>query len=300
MQRLVARLSVVAIMVGCGGNGPNPGVAEEAGSACDPAAAREVVERFGERMRLVSLLAPDTVRDREIREAYADLVTPSLLEAWLADRSRAPGRETSSPWPERIEVRSVAAENGAACVVEGDVVHVTSVGQETFREPVTLRVVENGGWRIAEYRAGEAGGAIGTSNLETTASADTIPADTTPEAAAEVIRRYYAFIAARDYPRAYALWSDGGRASGQTLEEFAAGFAETASVTAEVGAPGRVEGAAGSRYVVVPVVVHARLRDGTQQRFEGTYTLRRSVVDGATAEQRSWRIHSAEVRQVRG
>jgi hypothetical protein len=66
----------------------------------------------------------------------------------------------------------------------------------------------------------------------------------------------------------------------------------------EVGAPGRVEGAAGSRYVEIPVVVRARTRAGKAQRFEGTYTLKRTVVDGATPAQRSWRIASASLREV--
>ena len=45
------------------------------------------------------------------------------------------------------------------------------------------------------------------------ASAAAIP-EPSPEEAAAVIRTYYAAINALDYPRAYALWSDGGRSSG--------------------------------------------------------------------------------------
>src|SRR5690606_26247468 len=114
------------------------------------------------------------------------------------------------------------------------------------------------------------------------------PDDGSAEAAAAVIRDYYAAIAARDYARAYGHWADGGAASGQSFEQFRAGFAETASVTADVGAPGRVEGAAGSRYVSVPVEVRATTTAGAAQCFRGTYTLRRAVVPGATTEQRSW------------
>jgi len=58
-----------------------------------------------------------------------------------------------------------------------------------------------------------------------------------------------------------------------------------------------IEGAAGSQYATVPVTIGATLRDGRRQRFEGTYTLRRSVVDGATAEQRRWRIVKADLRE---
>lgn len=123
------------------------------------------------------------------------------------------------------------------------------------------------------------------------------PPDTAAQSAVEVLRRYFAAIDARDYPTAYALWANGGAASGQTLEEFAAGFAQTERVRAEIGEPGRIEGAAGSRYIAIPVAIHATTASGEEQHFEGGYTLRRSVGDGATPEQRSWRIHSAALRR---
>jgi len=120
----------------------------------------------------------------------------------------------------------------------------------------------------------------------------------TPADAADVIRRYYQAIDGRDFRAAYALWVSDGAASGQSFAQFAAGFDGTARVAATVGAPGRVEGAAGSRYVTVPVTVRAETSKGEQQRFTGTYTLRRSVVDGATASQRQWRIYSAAMSRT--
>ena len=55
--------------------------------------------------------------------------------------------------------------------------------------------------------------------------------------------------------------------------------------------------AAGSRYVEIPVRITAVATDGGRRAFSGSYTLRRSVVDGATAEQRAWRIYSASIRR---
>ena len=92
--------------------------------------------------------------------------------------------------------------------------------------------------------------------------------------AVAVLERYYRAIDQGDYADAYALWSDGGRASGQEFAAFAAGFDDTASVAVDVGAPGRVEGAAGSRYVSIPVVVRATHDDGSEHRYAGDYTLR--------------------------
>ena len=117
--------------------------------------------------------------------------------------------------------------------------------------------------------------------------------------AVAIVRDYYAAIAAGDFSRAYGLWSDGGRSSGQTPEQFAAGFADTAEVEVLPGEPGAIEGAAGSRYVEIPVSVSATRRDGSVHKYIGSYVLRRAVVDGASAEQRAWRIGSAELREVR-
>ena len=115
--------------------------------------------------------------------------------------------------------------------------------------------------------------------------------------AVAVVREYYAAIASGEHSRAYALWSDAGRSSGQTPQQFAAGFAGTRVVSVQPGEPGRVEGAAGSRYVEVPVSVTTTDADGREQRYVGAYVLRRAVVDGATAGQRAWRIASAELRE---
>ncbi|HKV07444.1 MAG TPA: hypothetical protein VJ725_04840 [Thermoanaerobaculia bacterium] len=126
-----------------------------------------------------------------------------------------------------------------------------------------------------------------------------VSASTDAQEAAGVVRRYYAAIRAKDFRSAYALWGESGAASGQTFEAFAAGFAQTANVEAEIGEPGRVEGAAGSRYVEVHVVIRALTDAGEKQRFEGTYTLRRTVVDGATPEQRRWHLYKADVKRIR-
>jgi hypothetical protein len=120
--------------------------------------------------------------------------------------------------------------------------------------------------------------------------------DSTDEAA-NVVRAYYQAINERRYGDAYRLWASDGAASGKSLEAFADGFGSTASVDVVLGAPGPIGAAAGSRYVEIPVRITAIATDGGRQAFVGAYTLRRSVVDGATLEQRAWRIHSAHVRR---
>ncbi|MBB1472673.1 hypothetical protein H5368_06490 [Luteimonas sp. MC1782] len=108
--------------------------------------------------------------------------------------------------------------------------------------------------------------------------------------AVAVVRDYYAAITRGDHARAYAMWSDGGRSSGQTPEQFAAGFAGTRAVV-QPGEPGVV--GAGARLVEVPVSVTTIRPDGSELRYVGAYVLRRATADGSGA----WRITSAQLRE---
>lgn len=126
-----------------------------------------------------------------------------------------------------------------------------------------------------------------------------LPTPADPDAAILVLREYYAAINARDYAKAYAQWSDGGRASGQSPQQFADGYATTQGVSVVLGEPGPIEGAAGSRYVQIPATLDATQADGSLRHYTGTFTLRMTVVDGASEAQRSWHIASADLREAR-
>ena len=120
----------------------------------------------------------------------------------------------------------------------------------------------------------------------------------TAQDAVALIDQYYSAIEERDFATAYGMWSDGGRASGQSADQFAAGFANTQKVEATLDSPARVEGAVGSRFIEIPVSLEATDNDGHVHRYVGAYTLRRSVVDGASDEQKQWRIASADLREL--
>jgi hypothetical protein len=111
------------------------------------------------------------------------------------------------------------------------------------------------------------------------------------QGAANVVQTYFALIEAHRYEQARRLRRDEVGA-----DAFAAAFAPYADYHGQVGAPGEVEGAAGSSYVAVPVTVYGRRRNGEPFRGRGTMTLRRvNDVDGATAEQRRWHIERGDV-----
>jgi hypothetical protein len=115
---------------------------------------RELVENFGKRLQMVSLLAPTAAED--LQRQYAEFVSPALLETWINDVSNAPGRMVSSPWPDRIEITNLKKEAADRYVIDGFVVEVTSTevnnDEAANKIPVHIVVERNQEhWLIAEY-----------------------------------------------------------------------------------------------------------------------------------------------------
>lgn len=131
---------------------------------------------------------------------------------------------------------------------------------------------------------------------------DTTPVSEAPftedsaQGGANVVQTYYALLEAGKYRQAWALWENGGRASGMSAEAFAASFARYSEYHANIGAPGDVDAGAGQRYVSVPVQVYGKLKGGAAFNMRGAITLHRTEVDGATAEQRKWRIRATDIK----
>ena len=117
------------------------------------------------------------------------------------------------------------------------------------------------------------------------------------QGAGQVLQQFGALIEQRRFAEARRLWSDGGRASGLTEAEFAAAYDKYAEIHAEVGAPGTMEGAAGSIYVDVPLRLYGKLKSGRPFNLVGPVTLRRvNDVPGSTEEQRRWHIASSGLK----
>lgn len=108
--------------------------------------------------------------------------------------------------------------------------------------------------------------------------------------AVAVVRDYYGAINGGSFGRAYAMWADGGRASGPSPQHLADDFADTAGVSAEIGMPAAV--APEALQIDVPVTVTETLRDGGQRRLTGSYVLRRTTADAP------WRIAASNLREA--
>src|SRR3546814_1224316 len=100
-------------------------------------------------------------------------------------------------------------------------------------------------------------------------------------------------VCSSDLP-AWKFWQDEGRASGMTFDEFKESFSKYQEYHANIGAPGRIEGAAGSLYVEVPVQVYGRLNTGEEFNMLGSVQLRRvNDVPGSTPRSEE---HTSESR----
>jgi len=164
---LVVILALAAILVLPRlGNDPMPPAPESPSPRAVPTptpdperAVRDLTGAFGARLREVPLTAPaDTVQE-SIRHSYGPYISPQLLKTWMDDPTKAPGRLVSSPWPDRIDVRSVTALSDTDYEVTGDIVEVTSeeagTAEAAATRPVTLRVaLVAGEWRITDVTQG--------------------------------------------------------------------------------------------------------------------------------------------------
>ena len=141
---------------------------------------------------------------------------------------------------------------------------------------------------LEAIRPGEPGGLPDDRNL-----VDEGPIDPkSGQGAGQVLQSYAALLEQGRLADARRLWTDGGAGSGLGQEGFEEAYAKYSEIHAEIGAPGPVEGAAGSAYVEIPIRFYGRLKGGRAFNSAGAATLRRvNDVPGSTEEQRRWRIY---------
>jgi membrane-bound inhibitor of C-type lysozyme len=115
---------------------------------------KKVVAGFGARLQQVSLLAPGAAK--AMSRVYAPFVTPQLISQWKKDLQKAPGRRTSSPWPDHFVINSIQP-GGVVYSVDATLVLMTSNEVEYGGNAGTKRIEmtlakRDGKWKIASYR----------------------------------------------------------------------------------------------------------------------------------------------------
>jgi hypothetical protein len=108
-----------------------------------------------------------------------------------------------------------------------------------------------------------------------------------------MLASYYNAINRKEYQRAYGYWER----PQEPLDQFAQGYADTATVLLVVRPPTRTEGAAGSVYANIPTLLVATHIDGSKPTFSGCYVARRSNVpiNNGRPEDNPWSIYSAGI-----
>jgi hypothetical protein len=153
MKRLLVILAMLLIVL------PVSACAAPASSPAEEQQVTAVVEGFGQKLQMVSLLAPSAAND--IRAQYTDYVSPNLLDQWASNPSQAPGRITSSPWPDRIEINSMTKKSASEYEVTDNIIEVTSVEVNTGGAAATIPVQisvqksQQGNWLIADFQQGQ-------------------------------------------------------------------------------------------------------------------------------------------------
>lgn len=125
----------------------------------DEKTIEKLVEDFGKKLQMVSLLAPKDVLEKSMKENYGEHVSDALLEEWIKNPMNAPGRLTSSPWPDRIEISGIKKMTEYTYRVEGEVIEVTSVEKEkggaAAKRPITLALKKaDNRWLIDDVSLG--------------------------------------------------------------------------------------------------------------------------------------------------
>jgi hypothetical protein len=107
-----------------------------------------------------------------------------------------------------------------------------------------------------------------------------------PEAAGQVVQSYGALVEQKEWAEAEKLWGNGDAAKTLTAE-----LKSDAEAHLQIGKPTDMEGAAGSSYITVPVVLYGKDSKSAPFHRSGKVTLRRvNDVPGSTEAQRRWHI----------
>ncbi len=147
---------IIVLLILVIGGGYLAGKQQSTNESGDNAAVIGTAIGFGQSMQKVSLQAPQADFEVALDQAYGRFVAPALITAWKAAPASAPGRKTSSPWPQNIEILSTTKQTDGTYVVKGNVLEVTShevsSGGYADKYPITLILQKiKGTWMIIDY-----------------------------------------------------------------------------------------------------------------------------------------------------
>ncbi|MGE5422323.1 MAG: hypothetical protein ACM3QW_03595 [Ignavibacteriales bacterium] len=159
---LIALFILLSVsLFGCGAGTKQGQVnnSPEQAKAADKQAVTSQVQGFGKQLSMVSLTAPIDTVAKDMQKYYSPYVSSQLINIWAKDPLKAPGRLTSSPWPDRIDIQSTTIDSADTYKVNGNIIEITSAekstGKAAAKRPITLQVKKiNNRWLITEATVG--------------------------------------------------------------------------------------------------------------------------------------------------
>jgi hypothetical protein len=119
----------------------------------------DLTHQIGEDMQKISLLGPKDTVESDIERYYKPIVTPELYAIWKTDINLVPGRVTSSPYPQKIDITRTEKMSKTKYRIFGTVVEVANGAGDTTEVagtyPITITYSYlNGKWLISELEKG--------------------------------------------------------------------------------------------------------------------------------------------------
>lgn len=109
------------------------------------------------------------------------------------------------------------------------------------------------------------------------------------------LNTYYQLINSRQYNQAYRFWES----PDQTRDQFTRGFSDTSAVKVLIDPSVQIEGAAGSSYAELRVIVVSQRRNGGDRAFGGCYVMRKSNLRNENrGSDDGWRIYRARLDPI--
>jgi hypothetical protein len=122
-------------------------------------AIEKLIDQLGQKLKNVSLSSPPDILKDHLEENYKGLISGELIQKWADNPSQGLGRQTSSPWPDRIEIDQIKKVGPGHYLLTGQVIEVTSVevsqGGYSGKYPVDLTVtLQEGQWLVTGFNRG--------------------------------------------------------------------------------------------------------------------------------------------------
>jgi hypothetical protein len=132
-------------------------------------------------------------------------------------------------------------------------------------------------------------GRLGAEVQSTPAPMPSVLSYASQDSPADLLASFYNAVGRQEYQRAYSYWET----PPSSYDQFAQGYADTASVQLIVQPPTFIDAGAGNLHAAIPTVLLATKRDGSSQSFGGCYTTHK-----VNSQPNVWHLSQAQIAPI--